>query len=256
MSEIVKFTATRLNGTGKQGVIKPDSEGYYELVLGGLDVFNHAGEFYTYEGAKDLFEQSSPLMRRIKNGCLRGECGHPKRLPGQNIRDFASRIMAIEETNISHHIKEVYLDPSYGRKFNVKNNPNLIAIIGKVRPAGPMGPALQAALENKAEDVCFSIRAMTKDFYKKGVTFRVLTQIFTWDWVNEPGISISTKWQSPSLESLEDQIVTRSSLISIINDKVGSDNVAIENNHQIALETLQAYDRKLNSTDVPIFAKW
>lgn len=255
MAELVKFTATRLNGTGKQGILKPDADGYYEIMLGGLDVFNSAGEFYTLEGAKDLFESSSALMRRIQNGCLKGECGHPKRLPGQNINEYASRICTIEETNISHHIKEVYLDPSYGQRFNVKANPKMCGIIGKVKPAGPMGPALQAALENKAEEVCFSIRAMTKDYYSKGTTYRVLSQIFTWDWVNEPGISTSTKWQSPALESLEDQFISRQNIESVVKH-INEDPFAIESNRQMALETLQAYDRSFRKVDAPLFAKW
>lgn len=255
MAELIKFTATRLNGTGKQGILKPDSEGYYEIMLGGLDVFNSAGEFYTLEGAKELFESSSPLMRRIKNGCLKGECGHPKRQPNQRLEDYASRIYTIEETNISHHIKEVWLDPSYGQRFNVKGNSKMVGIVGLVKPSGPKGPALQAALENKSEEVCFSIRAMTKDYYHKGTTYRTLSQIFTWDWVNEPGISTSTKWQSPALESIEDQFISRQTIESVVKH-INENPFAIESDRQMALETLQAYDRSLGKVQVPLFTKW
>lgn len=255
MAEVVKFTATRLAGTGKQGILTPDADGYYEIMLGGLNVYNTAGEYYALEGAQELFEQSSSLMRRIKNGCLKGECGHPKRQPGQHMDEYVNRIVSVEETNVSHHIKEVWLDQNYGQRMGVKNNPNMVGIVGKVKPAGPRGPALQAALENKCEDVCFSIRAMTKDYYQRGTTYRVLTQVFTWDWVTEPGIGTSTKWQSPSLESLNEEFITRAPIETAV--KLILDNpVAIENDRQMALETLQAFNRVHAKADVPLYHKW
>ena len=34
----VRFTCSSLVGAGKQGIIKPDENGYYELVVGALNV--------------------------------------------------------------------------------------------------------------------------------------------------------------------------------------------------------------------------
>ena len=90
--QTVRFTCTSLTGTGKEGVIRPDENGYYDMVIGGLNMLNSAGEYYEYEGAKELFNQSSSFMRRVKRGALRGEVGHPRREPGQSIDSFMNRV--------------------------------------------------------------------------------------------------------------------------------------------------------------------
>jgi hypothetical protein len=177
----VKFTATKLASKGKAGILKPDDDGYYTLVIGGLNLFNSVGEYYTADGARQLFEQSSTFMRRIKNGCLKGEMGHPKRLPGMSMDDYLRRIMTIEETNVCCHFKEIWLDEQYGKNHPEFKNPSMIAIMAKLKPTGPKGPSLQKSLDNPNENVCFSIRAFTKDYAVRGVINRVLDQVYSWD---------------------------------------------------------------------------
>ena len=81
---IVRFTASKLLSTGKKGTLTPDSEGYYTQNIGALNCLNSVGELYVLEGAKELFQSSSGLMRRINNGALRGENGHPSMKPGMS----------------------------------------------------------------------------------------------------------------------------------------------------------------------------
>lgn len=206
MNNYVRFGFTALNGLNKTGSIKPEEDGYYPVVLGGLDIYNSANQFYPYQPAKELFTGSSQLMRRVSSGALRGEYGHPKFMPGMSQDSYAQRILAIWEENVSHHIKEItldfdnYKDPS-GRKC--------IAIIGKVKPSGPRGEDLRSSLENRDENVCFSIRAFTRDETYGRTTNRILRNIVTWDYVNEPGISIANKFASPALEEISDVVFTR-----------------------------------------------
>lgn len=240
MAELVKFTSTRLNGTGKAGLLKPDSLGYYETVIGGLDVFNSAGEFYTMEGASALFEKSSSFMRRVESGCLKAETGHPKRLPGMTNDDYLERIMRIEETNVCAHIAEIWLDPNFGRNRPELKNPKMVAIMAKIKPAGPNGPALAAAFENPRENVCFSIRALTKDYYQRGQVYRVLNTIFTFDWVTEPGINAARKWNSPALESLDETFVSRRSIENVA-DLIRSDGASLESSRMMVQEALEAF---------------
>lgn len=181
MAAQIKFTSTKLNSSRKEGLLKPDSDGYYELIIGGLNTYNSVGEYYTADGARALFEQSSSFMRRIKNGCLKGESGHPKKLPGMSADDYIRRVLTIEETNVCCHFKEIWLDESFGRQNPQYRNNALVAVKAKIKPSGPRGEALRASLENKNENVCFSIRAFTKDYYQRGQTIRVLDQIVTWD---------------------------------------------------------------------------
>jgi hypothetical protein len=202
----VRFSCTSLAGVNKVGNLKKTAEGYYPLVVGALNVFNSAGQLYVYDQAKSLFEQSSQLMRRVQRGALRGEYGHPKFLPGMTAEQFAHRCLSIYEENTCCHHKDNF--------DNVKdeNGKPVIAIISQVCPSGPFGPALQKQLDNKNENVCFSIRAFTDDYREGGVTKRILKTVVTWDYVNEPGISAAEKFKSPALEEHGERMFSRGEL--------------------------------------------
>lgn len=245
----VKFTATKLANKGKEGILKPDEQGYYTIVIGGLNIFNSVGEYYTADGAKQLFEQSSTFMRRIQNGCLKGELGHPKRLPSMDMDSYLRRIMTIEETNVCCHFKEVWLDEQYGRNHPEFKNPSLIAIMAKIKPSGPKGPSLQQSLENPNENVCFSIRAFTKDYAVRGVTHRVLDQIMTFDKVEEPGIFIANKWDTPSLESLSNMVITENNIQEYLESI--PETLAMEDSNYIAKELIKSI-----KTPNPKYTNW
>jgi hypothetical protein len=205
----IRFACTSLAGVNKAGLLKKDEQGYYEVVVGALNVFNSAGQFYVYEQAKKLFEGSSQLMRRVSKGALRGEYGHPKFLPGMTNDQFANRVMSIYEENVCCHFRDITID--FNRVKDAQGKP-VIAIVAWVKPAGPNAAALQASLDNPNENVCFSIRAFTDDFREGGVTKRVLKTIVTWDYVNEPGIAVAEKFCSPSLESMSETSFSRGEL--------------------------------------------
>jgi hypothetical protein len=178
-----KFTDT------KQGLLKPDPDGYYEFIIGGLNVFNGAGEYYALENAKQLFETSSPLMRRLQNGCLKAEFGQPRRLPGQTVDDYLKRVLTIEETNVCAHFKSIWLDTTYGAKNPQLNNPAAVAILAQLKPAGPKGNFLKEALEDPCQNVYFAFRALVKKHDCHGQICCSLTNIVTWDFVSEPTLN-------------------------------------------------------------------
>ncbi len=209
----VEYGCTALMGTNKVGNLKKDEKGYYEVLLGALDVYNSGQAWYpATQKARTLFEDSGLLQRRIKDGALRGEYGHPKRQTGQSMQDYLLRCMTIEETLQAFHIKSVRLDDSLikgpdGRK--------VVAIIAKILPSGPYGPALERQLNNPDENVCFSIRALTDDKYVRGELQKELKQIVTWDYVNEPGLWPAKKWHSPTLECFAgDTLMVTTDIIS------------------------------------------
>lgn len=207
----VKYSCTSLAGVNKVGNLKKTEDGYYPLVVGALNVFNSASELYLYEEAKNLFESSSHLMRRVQGGKLRGEYGHPKLLPGQSQASFANRVLTIDEGNTCCHHRSIRLDTQSVR--DAEGRP-VIAIVSEVFPSGPLGHVLERSLNNPSENVCFSIRAFTDNFREGGLTKRILKTIVTWDLVNEPGISVAEKYQSPALEArlLEDHQFSRGDL--------------------------------------------
>lgn len=248
------FGCTALQGTNKSGNLKPDADGYYEVVLGALNFYNSAGAFYTYEGsAREIFKASSSFMRRVANGNLRGEYGHPRRQPGMSVNDYVMRLLDIEEAKISHHIKEVRVDST---SVKDKNGNPCIAIIGKVKPCGPMGPALEKQLQNKSENVCFSIRALTTDEFISGRLNKEIRQIVTWDYVNEPGISVANKYASPALEALGEQRVTPNLLHEVRKYQMLQQTVALENKAkgEILNETIEVMG--WNEKKLPASARW
>ena len=203
MSNIAKYSCTALAGTNKVGRLKTDEHGYRQMVLGAYDFDNSAGATYPFESAKSLFESSSSLMRRIANGQCRGEYGHPKPLPGMTNQQFLERILRIEESAICVHFKEVWID-----KDNVKdeNGKPVIAVMGKVKPCGPHGPALEQQLSNTEENVAFSVRSLTNDRMVGGKLNKHMKVLVCWDYVNEPGISVANKYQAPALEGIAEDI--------------------------------------------------
>jgi len=194
----VMFSSMRLRDTTKRGIVKPNSDGYYTMVVGGLNMHNSSGHFYALKGAEDLFKESSPLMRRVRNGALRGELGHPRFQSGMSRDEWLDRVHDLYEPNFCAHFKDIWLDDDYIKV----NGRKVVAIMANVIPSGAKKAALEDVLKNPNENTAFSIRGITEDFYERGETVRVLKTVVTFDLVNEGGISIAEKLNSPSLETL------------------------------------------------------
>ena len=243
----VKFECTSLAGSSKVGNLKRDENGYYPMVVGALNVYNSAGQYYVYEQAKELFQQSSQLMRRVSRGTLRGEYGHPKMTPGMSNDQFANRVMSIYEENTCCHHKDITLD--FDSVKDADGKP-VIAIISKVCPSGPMGPALERSLNNKDENVCFSIRAFTDDFRDGGLTKRVLKTIVTWDYVSEPGIAVAEKFKAPALENHLNHNFSRGEVKRGLTSSTVNGLVT-----ESAILTAAELFKSMNWDDAPVLAK-
>ncbi|BAW19297.1 putative virion structural protein [Ralstonia phage RP31] len=202
----VTFTCTRLNGTNKVGDLKKNERGYYVMVIGALNMFNSAGMYYRADAAKQFFEESSSFMRRVKRGALRGEYGHPRRDPAMSMQAFYARLLQIHEDKVCVHFASVWLD---FENYKDDQGRPIVAILAEVAPNGPLGYVLEKQLQNPAENVCFSIRSFTDDRMERGVINRYIKTIVTFDYVNEPGMAVAEKFNSPALEGLEDVTFTR-----------------------------------------------
>lgn len=201
MGAAVTYSCTALYGTNKTGKLNVDAEGYYDVVLGALNYYNSNGAFYALEPAKALFDSSSILQRRISKGVLRGEYKHPEMVPGMSKKEYLLRVLKIDEVMVSHHIKEVYLD---SETMKDKSGAPIVCIRGRIKPSGPYGDALAKALENPSENVYFSIRSLTDDYMDgRGQITKNLLEIVTWDHVNEGGINIANKYDTPTLEHFQ-----------------------------------------------------
>lgn len=233
----VTYACTALVGSNKAGSLKPDADGYYRLVVGALNVFNSVGQYYVYnEQVKQLFASSSALQRRIADGALRSEYGHPRMQPGMKPSEYLMRILEIYEPNVCAHIRSITLDFN---NIQDRNGQTVVAIIAEVKPSGPMGPALKQSLENPSENVCFSIRSLTDDHQIGGVVQKFLKTIVTWDYVNEPGISVAKKWHAPGLENLDEPRRITPAQLRLVVDNTKGRGKGLESTHQLAVDLVR-----------------
>ncbi len=251
MEPNVRFTCTALSRSNKKGILTRDEDGYYTTPIGALNTFNSMGEYYPYEGAKELFTSSGAFMRRIQTGCLKSEEGHPKPLPGQSMESFIQRVLQIDEKNVCAHIAEIYLD--FNSLKDSAGRP-IVAIMGKVKPAGPHAAAMEASFNNPKEDVCFSIRAFTDDKKVAGINQRTLIEVVTFDRVTEPGINTSRKYMAPALESRNEVLFTREALVS--STKLIPSGLAMESGGLSPYELFKKLGWETNALKEPSYLKW
>lgn len=250
MSNSIRFECTRLGN--KLGRLKNDGQGGYVMPVGGLNVFNSAGQYYTFEAAKKLFDESSQFMRRVDRAVVRAEVGHPVKEPGMTENDYIRRVLTIRESNVCAFHKEIWLDFN---SIKDKNGKPVIAIMSRVFPSGPHAAMLERAFENPGENVCFSIRAFTRDYMQGGVMYRDLDTIVTFDYVNEPGIDFAEKFKAPSLEAevLDTSRFTRGQMLDAV---AGMRGVAQESTILTANELFTSLGWNAPAIEKSAFADW
>lgn len=230
-------------------VLEKDDHGYYKVCLGGLNTYNSAGAYYIADGVKELVSNPGSLVyRRLKSGYLNGEMGHPPFLPGMSKSDFILRNMKIDQSNISHHIKELEFVPD--------NKGSLIRIMGWVKPSGPHGELLRQALDNPDQNVAFSIRSFTDDTIQGGRTIKQIREIITWDWVVEPGIKEANSWDTLAMESIESLQITLADIKKIEKDVAVSTFMSNEANDIMSTISRIGNIVKLNSNSNDLFNRW
>ncbi len=230
MSNIV-FSCTRLAGTGKKGILTPTSDGYYRQVIGALRCFNSMGHFYTDEHAAiDLFKKSSAFQRRVQKGVVRAEVDHPEWAKGMTDDEFEARMYYIDPKNTCAQFAAIELD--FDNYKDSMGNP-IVAIIGEFCPSGVHGAMLEKQLKNGRENVYFSIRAFTIDRQVGMTRHRTLADVITFDYVNEGGIAGANKYDSLSLETYREHVVTPRTLQAAVNRiplNLSCENIAIDAN--------------------------
>lgn len=219
MTVIASFACQALHGTGKVGLLPMDDKGYHQVVLGGFNIRNNADELYVFtKRVEMLFKPGGAVRRMIDTGNWRGEYKHPGPEGYKTLQAYIGRLRKIEELSVSHHIKSVDLVPSkdeHGR--------DCILVIGWVRGSGPYADAVNDRLKNNEENACFSIRSITGTTYTQTDTFKEVKVLVTYDHVNEPGISLATKYNTPSLENLSDDVVFTEEDLVLPQGQLGAD---------------------------------
>jgi hypothetical protein len=246
----IRFSCESLKGTNRVGLLKQTDNGYYPMVVGALNVTNSGGAYYAYERARQLFEDSGSLMRRVKRGVLKGEYGHPEKLPNMTKEDFMYRALDILPANVCCHHRSIYLD---FESVKTDDGKPLIAIISELQPSGPMGDYLRASLDNKDENVCFSVRAFTDDVVVGKQVIKHMRNVVTFDYVIEPGIEHAEKYRSPSLESHHEIAVNRPMMERVLAPRQGQ--LATESRQMNAQELFASFGWT-GSDQGTLWSKW
>lgn len=196
---IASYSNIALAGSGKKGILKKLDNNYHEIILGAFAAFGNGGWLYDLKSAMRYIENDREFLNLLQAGRLRSEWGHPRRDPGMNDREWFMRICDIVESNTASHIRRIRVSMD-----TVKDERGryVAAVIGEVTPSGPQASCFQRQLENPDEDVNYSIRCFAHR--NLGNMTKHINRIITWDNVNDPGIAVASKYQTPSLESKQD----------------------------------------------------
>lgn len=203
MSAMNNLALTSIKTKSSNASINKDENGYYEFILGAVNSLNSANEFYNKDGIEEFINNENYILaRKLKNGYLNGELGHPKYQTGMSREDYYARNLNVDIQNVSHHIKSVWTQNT-DIDSGVRGKGNIILLKGKVKPSGVHGKILQEHIDNNDANTAFSIRALTVNKNIAGVVYKNIVQIITWDWVLEPGIKHANKWANISTESVD-----------------------------------------------------
>jgi len=230
-------------------------DGAYKVILGALNASNIHGQFYVASGVKELLTTGGyhSIASKISRGLLKGEGRHPFKLPGMSDSDFVNRNLIVDNVTASHHIFEVLLEETNEVEAN---GVKVILIWGWVKPTdNDLGRALKADLDDINVNVAFSIRCFSILKNANGIPTRYITNIVTWDWVDNPGIARAVKpgTNAPVLtaENAMCDIAITIELLEELKDM----NIAVTTENGDNLALISSLVRRV-SDEVPIYKKW
>lgn len=211
MTRRITLENTILANSGKRGILKPIEStpggDYYLLNAGGFNITNRSGITYRFnEYVKECSRPDSELNRRVTNGQLYAELGHPttyylENVNGQVVRtkitdlfEWINRLKTIMDDRVCGHIRRIHWDIPNGDNGPVYNSIEIC-------PFGPYGYVLDTSLKNPDINSAVSIRTVTTP-QKIGDRVREVAHFSTYDLVFEQGMLRACKHLSDGLESL------------------------------------------------------
>lgn len=201
MSDLV-FGCSMLANSGKQGVIKPDKLGRYELVIGAFNACNKAGIKYIFDGAnKILNNPSSELNRKISEGKLYGERGHPKSF-GLKKNEYAERWGTVLESNSAWQIHEFKLSQQLAKN---SAGESMVVVTGYLVPWGDSAESIRQSFASPTMNTAASVRSIANQGMVAGIFMRDIVNLITWDNVFDNGMDGAEKFLTPACEDFSNE---------------------------------------------------
>ena len=201
-----------------------DEDGYFTdvpvAVLGA--VTRNKTSYDTPAFLKQLQGPDSSFYKRLTEGCLFGEYGHP--FCDLNSPMGMQRLLNLEAKKESHHIRSV--------KVKHIDDLNLDLVLMDTKGTGPYGKYHDEAMLDPSRNIAYSLRGISSASVDRrtGVTHKKLVSLVTFDaGVPSGGFKEASKRYMASTEDLN------FGCIEIINKPIGHNDMKIV--HNIALET-------------------
>jgi hypothetical protein len=238
---VVAFTISTLrqeDGKSLKG-LTPDADGWYKkLPVGIIGLPSRNSIDYEQTSAiSKLRDEGELFPTKLKEGNLRGEAGHPFEIGTK--QEIIQRMYVIDPKNVSHAIRQVYVDPSSDGSYYV--------ISLDIKPCGPYGKYLDAELRDPEINTAFSLRSLTNKGTQVGNVIRrkVLT-IITFDWVEGPGYKQASK-RYASNEAMRVDKSVNVSLADIVSNNEACKQLGLESTR------LDALYKQLGTSHVKVF---
>ena len=223
------FTSTRLKVIGKQGILTPDSEGYYVMPVGAFNCANNVGDFYTTNNIEKIFNDSSEFKVKLNSGKLFGEWGHPEQMPGEDPTSFMMRGCRVSDKDTCVFFKDIWIEREVSPLMQQYGVPaDAWVVMARLKPMGMKWETLDRSLKDPNVNTTFSGRFLTKDRYYKGRTWVSIERIITFDAVTDQGIVAAQKDLSPRLESSHQRITP--AMVKGMELRMGEEGLRTESN--------------------------
>ena len=185
--------------------MKPDTDGCFNVIVGATNVFNTSGAKYVHnDKVVNIFSPNGEMLKRVKQGVMKAEKGHPMPKPGMSPSDYLKRVYMIDDDNVACDILNLRLSKT---PVNLGDKNTMVyPTYALIKPSGPHGETLYNSLVSDVDNTAFSVRSITVDYYVGTVLHKEFKYIVNYDWVHAPGIPIakSSMWKAFGLESNTD----------------------------------------------------
>ena len=199
----------------------------------------------------------NPFLHRLRGGYLIGEANHPPRDPGMSNMEYYSRMVRLDVSKTAFHIRDIIVEVE-DRPPLLQGAGNPIKIKGWIKPSGKYGEILRESLENPNQNTAFSIRVISKDERRGGVSIRYPIQVVTWDWVDTPGIANCNKFSTLKGSSVVGEALTIPFDMEIANnfidlpEVVGMEDAGAKEIHRYIMDYLNDTNKVSND----YISKW